>query len=97
LIFVRQFTTDNHISVKFDPFGLFVKDYRTKAEIARFNSSANLYSLNGVPAAAPPTSMVASVDLWHQRLGHPNNNGLSTLLSEFSIPYNRDSHNSSMC
>mgnify|MGYP005839032893 FL=1 len=40
--------------------------------------------------------MVAFVDLWHQRLGHPNKNGLSTLLSEFSIPCNRDSHNSSM-
>ena len=97
LISVRQFTNDNHVSVEFDPFGLSVKDYRTKAEIARFNSSGDLYSLHGVPAAAPPTSIVASVDLWHQRLGHPNNNVLSTLLSEFSIPCNRDSHNSSMC
>ena len=33
-IFVRQITTDNHVSVEFDPFGLSVKDYRTKAEIA---------------------------------------------------------------
>jgi hypothetical protein len=74
-----------------------VKDYQTKAEIARFNSSGDLYSLNGVLATATPTSMVASANLWHQRLGHPNNNVLSTLISEFSIPYNRDSHNSSMC
>ena len=97
LISVRQITTDNHVSVEFDPFGLSVKDYPTKAEIARFNSSGDLYSLHGAPVAAPPTSMVASVDLWHQRLGHPNKNVLSTLLSEFSIPCNRDSHNSSMC
>jgi hypothetical protein len=34
LISVRQLTTDNHVSVEFDPFGLSVKDYRTKAEIA---------------------------------------------------------------
>ena len=74
-----------------------MKDYRTKAEIARFNSSGDLYSLHGVPAASPPTSMVASVDLWHQRLGHPNHTVLSSLLREFSIPCNRDSHNSSMC
>ncbi|XP_020172529.1 uncharacterized protein [Aegilops tauschii subsp. strangulata] len=39
LISVRQITTDNHVSVEFDPFGLSVKDYPTKAEIARFNSS----------------------------------------------------------
>ena len=71
---VRQITTDNHVSVEFDPFGLSVKDYPTKAEIARFNSFSDLYSLHGAPVAAPPTSMVASVDLWHQCLGHPNKN-----------------------
>jgi hypothetical protein len=66
LISVRKFTRDNLVSVEFDLFGLSVKDYLTKAEIARFNSSGDLYSLHGVPAAAPPTSMVASIDLWHR-------------------------------
>lgn len=71
--------------------------YLTKAEIARFNSSGDLYSLNGVPAATPPTSMLASVDLWHRRLGHPNPAVLASMLSEFTIPCNRDSHNSVFC
>jgi hypothetical protein len=97
LISVRKFTCDNLVSVEFDLFGLSVKDYLTKAEIARFNSSDDLYSLHGVPAAAPPTFMVALVDLWHRRLGHPNNAVLSSLLSEFSIPCNRDYQNSSLC
>ena len=91
LISVRQFTCDNLVSAEFDPFGLSVKDYLTKAEIARFNSSGDLYSLNGVPAATPPTSMLASVDLWHRRLGHPNPAVLASMLSEFTIPYNRHS------
>jgi hypothetical protein len=73
-----------------------MKDYQTKDKIAHFNSSGELYSLHGAPIAAPPTSLVASVDLWHQCLGHPHTATLSTLLSDFSIPSNRDSHNSSV-
>lgn len=95
LIFVCQFTCGNLVSVEVDPFGLSVKDYQTKAKIARFNSTGELYSLHGVPAAAPPTSMVASIDLWHHRFGHPNPVVLASMLSEFSIPCNRDSHSSS--
>jgi hypothetical protein len=97
LIYVSQFTPDNLVSIEFDLFGLSVKDYLTKAKITCFNGSGDLYSLHGVHAVAPPTSMVASVDLWHHRLGHPNNVVLSSLLSKFSIPCNRDSHNSSLC
>jgi hypothetical protein len=97
LISVRQFTRDNLVSMEFDPFGLSVKDYQTKAEIARFNSSGDLYTLHGAATHDPPTSMAASVDLWHHRLGHPHNATLSSILSEFSINCNKDSHNTSMC
>ena len=61
-----------------------MKDYQTKAKIARFNSTGELYSLHGVAVAAPPTSMVASIDLWHRRFGHPNAVVLASMLSEFS-------------
>src|SRR4051812_21360099 len=74
-----------------------MKDLLTKAEIARFNSDGDLYSLHGVPTATQPSSMVASVELWHQRLGHPNKIVLDSLLSDFSIPYNRDTHNPLVC
>jgi hypothetical protein len=97
LIFVRQFTRDNLVSIEFDPFGLSVKDYLTKVEIARFNSSGDLYTLNGAPAANLTTSMAASVDLWHHRLGHPHIATLSSMLSESSINCTRDSHNSLVC
>jgi hypothetical protein len=83
--------------MEFDPFGLSVKDYRTKAEISRFNSSGDLYTLHGAATSDPPTSMTAPVDLWHNHLGHPHTATLSSLLSEFSISCNRDSHNSSLC
>jgi hypothetical protein len=85
LISVCQFTRDNLVSIEFDHFGLSVKDYLTKVEIARFNSSGDLYTHHGASAADPPTSMAASVDLWHHCLGHPHTATLSSMLSEFSI------------
>jgi hypothetical protein len=54
LISVRQFTRDNLVSVEFDYFGLSVKDYLTKAEIARFNSSGDLYTIHGTPPLPNP-------------------------------------------
>jgi hypothetical protein len=68
LIYVRQFTRDNLVSIEFDPFGLSMKDYQTKDEIAHFNCSGELYSLHGAPAAAPPTSMIASIDHWQKNV-----------------------------
>jgi hypothetical protein len=96
LIFVHQFTRDNLVSMEFDPFGLSVKDYQTKVEIVRFNSSGDLYTLHGAPTTDLPTSMTASVDLWNHRLGHPHTAILSSMLSEFSINCNQDSHNTSI-
>jgi hypothetical protein len=69
----------------------------TKAEIACFNSFGDFYSINSAPTAAQPSSMAASVDLWHQRLGHPHAATLSNLLSEFSILCNKDPHDISVC
>lgn len=97
LISVRQFTRDNFVFAEFDPFGLSVKDYLTKEEIARFSSFGDLNSLHGVPTTAPPVFMVASVDRWHRRLGHHHSAILSSILSDFSTPCNRDTHDSSVC
>jgi hypothetical protein len=97
LISVCRFNVDNHVSIEFDPFGLSVKDFQTKAEIARFDNSGDRYSIHGAPTAAPPSSMIATVDLWHQRLGHPNSATMPSLLSDFSIPCNKDSHSPSLC
>ena len=74
-----------------------MKDFNTKTEIARFDSSGDLYSIHGAPTAALPSTMLATVDLWHQRLGHPNSATLSSILSDFSIPCNKEPHNSSLC
>jgi hypothetical protein len=96
LISVRRFTCDNLVSIEFDPFGLFVKDFRSKEEITHFDSSRDLYSIHSVYAVAQPSSMVSSVNLWHHLFGHPHTPTMSSLLSEFSLPCNGDTHTSMM-
>jgi hypothetical protein len=70
LISVRSLTRDNNVSVEFDPFGFSVKDLPTRSVILRCNSSGELYPL--APSSPEALAVSApSVDLWHQRLGHP--------------------------
>ncbi|XP_074287764.1 uncharacterized protein LOC141612916 [Silene latifolia] len=75
LVLVRKFTTDNLVSVEFDPLGFTVKDLKTGKPIMRSNSTGDLYSLHPAPPPHPPayahalTALDAST--WHGRLGHP--------------------------
>lgn len=64
LISIRRFTTDNHCSVEFDPYGLSVKD------LAMNNSFGELYSFHPTPQPSNFTATTTpSVVLWHRRLG----------------------------
>jgi hypothetical protein len=59
-------------STKFDPYGLSVKDFITKAELLRCNSSGTLYPI--FPATSPAALAATTsrlTDLWHRRHGHP--------------------------
>ena len=96
LISVRQFCIDNKVILAFDPFGLSVKDLTTEAVLARYNSTGDLYPLHGAPTSTS-RAMLASVDLWHRRLGHPSKNTLTSLLQEFCIPSSSSPHNPSLC
>jgi hypothetical protein len=46
LLFVCRFTTDNSVSMEFDPFGLFIKDLATRSVIISPNRSGPLYTLH---------------------------------------------------
>jgi hypothetical protein len=61
--------------VEFDPFGFSVKDLPTNSVILCCNSTGKLYRL----APSPPEALAVtapSLDLWHQRLGHPGRHAL---------------------
>lgn len=45
LVLVDKFTTYNNVSIEFDPFGFFVKDFQTGMPIMRCGSQGDLYPL----------------------------------------------------
>jgi hypothetical protein len=61
LVSVRKFTIDNDVSVEFDPFGFFVKDFQTGMPLMRCDSSGDLYPLTTRPPTqlSTPSSFIA--------------------------------------
>lgn len=58
LIFVRQFTNDNQVSIEFDPFGFSVKDIPTHQILLRCDSFSDLYP--AIPTSSPPVALLSS-------------------------------------
>ncbi|KAD6795397.1 hypothetical protein E3N88_06293 [Mikania micrantha] len=88
LISVRKLTTDNSITIEFDPFGFNVKDLKTRIPILRCNSTGDLYPLtfNSPSQLTPPSAFAAiTQDMWHHRLGHPGASILNLLKPSLSF------------
>ena len=75
-----------------------MKDFRTKNEIVRCNSSGDLYPFwwPSSPAHALSTTTSSST-LWHRRLGHLSSQALSHLASVFSFPCNKNAIDDHLC
>ena len=96
LVSVRKFTSENNVSVEFDPLGFSVKDLRTGAQVMRCNSNGDLYPVIK-PSLSPPVSLaVISSQLWHHRLGHPGDHVSSFLRKNNFISCNKET-SSSLC
>jgi len=96
LVSVRKFTSDNFVSIEFDPFGFSVKDLRTGNHLMRCNSSGDLYPIlpknQAISPLTFPSAFIAlSPNLWHNRLGHPG--ATSFLRHQNFINCNKNSHN----
>lgn len=91
LISIRQFTKDNNCTIEFDVFGFSVKDFPTRREILRCNSTGDLYTIPPTDSsAAPHAGLAISSSLWHLRLGHPAPAAITTLRQKASITCNKD-------
>jgi hypothetical protein len=73
ILSVRLFTTDNLVSIEFDPLGVYVNDLRPRNVLLRCNSSGPLYTLQLPSSSFSPCALVAtpSPATWHRHLGHP--------------------------
>ena len=93
LISVRKFTTDNMVSVEFDPLGFCVKDLRTGTKLMRCESSGDLYpftsTTQAIQTTTPSVFAVLSSNVWHSRLGHPGDVVLNSLRSNNLIECNK--------
>ncbi|GKC88073.1 ribonuclease H-like domain-containing protein [Tanacetum coccineum] len=89
LIFVRQFTKDNNCTVEFDAFGFFVKDFLTRHILLRCDSSRDLYPVTQ-PSLTPHALLSVSPSTWHQRLRHPGEEVLRSLVSRDFISCNKE-------
>jgi hypothetical protein len=96
LVSIRQFTTDNLVSVEFDPnlvsvefdpLSVSVKDLRTRNLLLHCDSSGPLYTLQLPSSPSSSCTLVAtpSSATWHCRLGHPGKATLQTLAKSSSI------------
>ena len=97
LISVRQFTTDNHCIVAFDPFGFSVKDLLSRREILRCNSTGELYTFS---RSTPPRVFAATTaphDVWQRRVGHPGHDAYRRLSQHISLPCNKQINPSHLC
>jgi hypothetical protein len=63
LLSVRRFTTDNWCSMKFDTFGLPVKDLTTRSVIIRSNSTGPLYTMRLPGSVTPSSSTVIALTI----------------------------------
>ncbi|KAJ9561300.1 hypothetical protein OSB04_006460 [Centaurea solstitialis] len=100
LLSIRRFTIDNNVSVEFDPFGLTVKEYRTRTPILRCNSTGDLYPFklkSSSQVTHPSTFAAITRDLWPHRLGHPGADVLSTLRSNLHFSSSKHLSSNTFC
>ncbi|GJW06344.1 ribonuclease H-like domain-containing protein [Tanacetum coccineum] len=88
IISVCQFTRDNNCTIEFDAFGFSVNDYLTRHILLRCDSSGDLYPVT--PSTSPIAFLSTSASTWHQRLGHPGDQVLRSLVSSRFISCNKE-------
>ena len=90
LVSVRKFTRQNKVSIEFGEFGFTVNDYRTRQPLIRCDSNSSLYP---VLPATPQAFVFSSQSTWHQRLGHPGDHVLKSLVYDRFISCSNDKNN----
>ncbi|GKB52766.1 ribonuclease H-like domain-containing protein [Tanacetum coccineum] len=80
---------NNNCTIEFDAFSFSVKDFLTRHILLRCDSSGDLYPVTQ-PSLTPHALLSVSLTTWHQRLGHPGEEVLRSLVSRQFISCNKD-------
>jgi len=93
LLSVSKLTRDYPCSINFDCDYVCVTDKATKRLLAQGNNSNGLYVLKDSPVHAFYSSrqQTMSEDIWHMRLGHPNQEVLQYLHKNKAVNINKSS------
>jgi len=93
LVSVRKFTTDNFVSIEFNPFGFSVKDFQTEGLVMRCESQGELYPITNLDTSQYIFVTLAP-SLWHDHLGHSGTPVLNFLRKNKLIECNqiKDTH-----
>lgn len=70
---MRQFTTNNKISISFYPFGFSITDFKTGIPLMRYESISDLFP---IPNFTSFTSLPSGI--WLNHHGHPNSSVLQS-------------------
>ncbi|GJT16309.1 ribonuclease H-like domain-containing protein [Tanacetum coccineum] len=87
--FRSSITRDNNYTIEFDVFGFSVKDFLTRHILLRSDSSGDLYPVTK-SSTLPAAFLSTSSSMWHQRLGHPSDEVLRSLVSRQFISCNKE-------
>lgn len=91
LLSVSKFTHDNDVIFEFHPDFFLVKDRRTGKVVLQGPNKQGLYRLNKSSHVnlSSPSAYIGertSMNLWHQRLGHPMMRTLKEVVAAHSLP-----------
>jgi histone deacetylase 1/2 len=103
LLSVYRLVADNLVFVEFHRDFFFVKDKATRRILLHGRSKGGLYPVPVNRASSSSSSRHASSSVkvspsqWHQRLGHPSNNIVQTIVKNHSLPVLDSDKSSSIC
>ncbi|XP_026428350.1 uncharacterized protein LOC113324245 [Papaver somniferum] len=87
LLFVAQFTLDNHCAFIFYPWGYEIKSLKNNLTLAKRKVQNGIYPI--IPCTTPTNAffsvIVASSSIWHSRLGHPSQKIIQKLVDDADI------------
>ena len=98
LLSIGQLTSDNACSIEFSSTGFVIKD-QLQQVLARGTKKEGLYALeeNVIQAMTVTRSSNASLEVWHQRMGHPQTKSIKLLQDENFIEVSSRMKSATVC